>query len=316
MSLQRQEMAVQKKISVAPHNQSSKQIRQTIQVDTPGRRVWRRFSRHRLALLGLCIITLMILLCYPLADVAGGWPRDDIDLNAIGKPPGYEGHFLGTDMAGRDLWTRLLYGGRISLTVGIVATAIRMVIAIVLGGIAGYAGGRVDNLIMRFTDAMMLFPSFVVLIMVVTYLQPSIYNVMIVLGILGWEGTARLVRGQILSLKTLDYVLAARTVGVPEHRVLFSHLLPNTTSVLVVAATFGVAGGVLTEAGLSFLGLGVQQPVPSWGNMMNSAQTLNILEQYWWIWIFPGLATAISVLAINFIGDGLRDALDPRGYQG
>ncbi|MSP11686.1 MAG: ABC transporter permease [Chloroflexi bacterium] len=283
--------------------------------DSPGNRAWRRFRRHRLALLGSIVITIMLIACYPLADLLGGWPRDGINLDAIGKPPGYLGHLLGTDMAGRDLWTRLLHGGRISLSVGIIATSIRMALAIFLGGIAGFYGGRIDNLIMRFTDAMMLFPTFVVLIMVVTYLKPSIYNVMIVLGILGWEGTARLIRGQILSLKNQDYVLAARTVGVPEMGILFTHLLPNTMSVLVVAATFGVAGGVLTEAGLSFLGLGVQLPTPSWGNMMNSAQTLNILEQHWWIWIFPGLATAISVLAINFIGDGLRDALDPRGMD-
>ena len=272
-------------------------------------KAWRRFRRHRLAMAGLVVVLAMIAMAI-LAPVLGGYPRDATDLDVRGQSPS-RAHLLGTDMAGRDLFTRLLYGARISMSVGLIATTFRMVIAIILGGVSGLYGGRVDNLIMRFTDAVMLFPTFPVIMIVMSYVSPSVFNVMVVLGILGWEGTARLVRGQILQLKNADYILASRCLGVKNRHIIVRHLLPNIMSVLVVTATFGVAGGVLTEAGLSFLGLGVPPPTPSWGNMMQDAQSLNIMATRWWLWIFPGLATSLFVLSVNFIGDGLRDALDP-----
>jgi peptide/nickel transport system permease protein len=227
------------------------------------------------------------------------------------KPPSRE-HILGGDGAGRDVWSRLVYGGRVSLSVGVVAVSISVVIALILGTLSGYYGGTVDMLIMRFTDIMMVFPSLILIITVVAVIGPSIYNVMAVIGLLGWTGMARLLRGQILTVREWDFIMAARSMGVSDLRIMLRHILPNALAPLLVAATFGVAGAILTEAGLSFLGLGVLPPTPSWGNMLNGAQSIFILERIWWMWVPPGLTILFTVLAINFVGDGLRDALDPR----
>jgi len=222
-------------------------------------------------------------------------------------------HWLGTDSYGRDILSRLMYGARVSLAVGLVAVAIYEAIAIVLGSLSGYYGGIVDWIIMRAVDIVMTFPWLIIVVMMVSLLGPSVFNAMLAIGILGWTGPTRLVRGQILAIREMDYVLAARCIGVQSGRIITRHVLPGVVGPLVVNATFGVAGAILTEAGLSFLGLGVQPPTASWGNMMFDAMELTILQGMPWLWVPPGICIALSVLAINFVGDGLRDALDPKG---
>jgi len=278
--------------------------------ETPTARAWRRFRRHRMAMVGLGFLALLVVTALAAPVVAG---RDPIAMdarNSMAVPDA--DHWLGTDLAGRDIWARLVYGTRVSLAVGLVSVSISLAITLVLGSLAGYYGGAVDMVIMRVTDVMMVFPGLVLIIAVVSVIGPSIFNVMAVLGILGWTGTTRLLRGQILSVRELDYVLAARAIGVPDRRIMRAHVLPNALAPLLVAATFGVAGAILTEAGLSYLGLGVLPPTPSWGSMLNAANSITVLERNWWVWIPPGVAVLLTVMSINFVGDGLRDALDPR----
>ena len=273
----------------------------------------RRFLRHRLALAGLVILGVMVILA-AFAPLFTRYSPIELNLAAMSQPPSTE-HWLGTDTLGRDVWSRILYGGRVSLSVGLVAVTISTVLGILIGGLAGYAGGWVDMLLMRFTDMVMTFPSLVIIITVAAMLGPSIYNTMIVIGALTWTGTARLVRGQFLSLREQQFVLAARSIGVEPRSIMLRHLMPNVLSSITVAATFGMANAILQEASLSFLGLGVQTPTPSWGNMLRDAQTLSILEGMPWLWLAPGIMIALAVLSINFIGDGLRDAIDPRSLH-
>ena len=277
---------------------------------TPRARSWRRFRRHKLAMAGLIFLVIVALLAVAAPLVAQHAPSK-IHSGLARAAPSAE-HILGGDIAGRDIWSRVVFGGRVSLSVGLVAVSISIVIALLLGTLAGYYGGWVDMAIMRTTDVMMVFPVLILIMTVVAVLGPSIYNVMIVIGFLGWPSSARLVRGQILSVREWDFVMAARSLGVLDRNIMFKHILPHVLAPLLVAATFGVAGAILTEAGLSFLGLGVLPPTPSWGNMLNGAQSIYILERHWWIWLPPGMAILLTVLAINFVGDGLRDAFDPR----
>jgi peptide/nickel transport system permease protein len=209
------------------------------------------------------------------------------------------------------VFSRLLYAGRVSLAVGIVAVSIYTAIGVVRGVLAGYYGGWVDSTIMRLCDVVLSFPTLIIIITLASVLGPSIYNLMLAIGLLGWPPIARLLRGQLLSLRTTEFVVAARAAGCSDKRLIFRHLLPNAMAPVLVAATFGIAYAILIEAGLSFLGLGVQPPTPSWGNMLTDAQSLTVLESMPWLWLPPGLMIALSVLSINFIGDGLRDALDP-----
>jgi peptide/nickel transport system permease protein len=201
------------------------------------------------------------------------------------------------------------------MSVGIIAVSIYIAIGFTLGALSGYMGGISDMLIMRFTDVMMCFPSFVLIIILVSILGPSIRNVMIVIGVFGWPSIARLVRGQVLSLREQDFILAARTVGVGHWRVLWVHILPNVVGPVTVAATLGIASAILTEAGLSFLGLGVRPPTPSWGAMISEARGIAVLADMPWLWLAPGITISLAVLSINFIGDGLRDALDVRSRR-
>lgn len=273
-------------------------------------RIWQRFRRHKLAVLGGIVIVVMVMaaICAPLLTDQS---PTNTDLDQILAPPCPE-HILGTDEVGRDVWSRLLYGSRISLSVGLIAVSIRIFIGTVLGAIAGYYGGTVDSVLMRLTDVVMCFPSLILLIAAVSILGPSLVNTMAVIGFLGWPGIARLVRGEFLSLRQRDFVEAAHATGVPPGRIMVRHLLPNVVSPLMVASTFGVANAILAESGLSFLGLGVPPPAASWGNMINAARAVRIVAWCPWVWIPPGMMIAIAVLCINFVGDGLRDALDPR----
>ncbi len=271
--------------------------------------VWPRFRRHRLALLGLAMLLLLTVGAVGAPLLADQGPYA-VDLRFYRAPPS-AAHYLGTDSSGRDVWSRLLYAGRVSLSVGLVAVSIYTAIGIVLGAISGFYGRWVDSVCMRLADIVLSFPSLIIIITVVSIVGPSIYNVMLVIGLLGWPPIARIVRGQFLSLREREFVLASRTVGASNSRIIFRDILPNAVAPVIVAATFGMANAVLLEAGLSFLGLGVQPPTPSWGNMLTDAQSLTVLESMPWLWIPPGVMIALGVLSINFVGDGLRDALDP-----
>lgn len=275
------------------------------------RRALRRFMRHRLAVISTVFMLIVVVVVFPLAPIVAPIHPHRITLTEVGQPPSLD-HPLGTDLTGRDMWSRLVYGGRVSVAVGLVAVSIYMTIGTFLGSVAGYFGGRVDMLIMRITDTVMAFPVLVILISIVAIVGPGLINAMLAIGLIGWTGVARLVRGQVLSLREMDFITAAHAIGVPESQIIRRHILPNIVAPITVAASFGIAGAILTEAGLSFLGLGVQVPIPSWGNMLNESQSIAVLEQYVWLWIPPGLMISLCVLAINFIGDGLRDALDPR----
>lgn len=274
------------------------------------RREVKRFRRHKLALFGMSVLLILILVAI-FAPVVAGHSPNTTNLRLIRKPP-RAGHILGTDGVGRDVWSRLIYASRVSLSVGLVAVGIAGTIGIILGSIAGFYGGRIDSLIMRFTDVILCFPTLLVILSVVTLVGPSVINVMAVIGGFGWPEICRLVRGQFLSLREQDFILAARAVGVPNRKLILRHLLPNVVAPVSVAVTLGLASAILTEAGLSFLGLGVQVPTPSWGNMLFGATSISTIENNWWLWLPPGIMIALAVIAINFVGDGLRDALDPR----
>ena len=272
-------------------------------------RFLRRFRRHRLAVLGLAALSLFALVAI-LAPFVTFHDPNGIDLTVMRQAPS-PAHVLGTDPLGRDVWTRLAYGTRVSLAVGLVAVSIYTTIGVVLGGLAGYFGGRVDMVLSRFTDVMMCFPSFMLIVTVAVVLPPNIFNVMIIIGIFGWTGIMRHVRAQFLTLRERDFVLAARCVGVSSGRIVFRHILPNAIAPVVVAATMGLAGAIMTESALSFLGLGVQEPMSSWGSMLQDAMSLPILQTMPWLWLPSAVAIAITTLSVNFVGDALRDALDP-----
>jgi peptide/nickel transport system permease protein len=272
----------------------------------------RRFLRHRLAVIGLVILLVVIALAL-FADFISSRPFFT-DVKAVNQAPSSE-HLLGTDRSGRDVWARIVHGARTSLTVGLGAVALYVTIGTLLGGIAGMLGGWVDNVIMRATDTLMSIPTLLLVIVFVSAVGPSLGSVVAVIGLLGWPGACRLVRGQLLALREAEFVTAARVVGVSNAGILTRHLIPNIVSSLAVLATFGVASAIILEAGLSFLGLGVKIPIPSWGEMINAAQSPSVLIDTPWLWVSPGVAIATTVLAVNFIGDGLRDALDPRSTR-
>ncbi|MGD8457626.1 MAG: ABC transporter permease [Anaerolineales bacterium] len=274
------------------------------------RRMVSRFVQYRPAVFGLLVIVLLIFIAIFAPQVARQDPYYQ-DYSTLKAPPSAE-HRLGTDALGRDVWARLVYATRVSISVGLVAVAIYTIIGTLLGAISGYYGGWVDTVIMRFTDIVMTFPALIIVITVVALIGPSLYNIMAVLGLLSWPRICRLVRGQILSLREEEFVIAVRALGGSDFFIIFNHLLPNVIGPIVVAATFGIASAILTEASLSFLGLGVPPPQPSWGQMLTDAQRLTILSEMPWLWVPPGLMVSVTVLCVNFVGDGLRDALDPR----
>ena len=269
--------------------------------------VWQRLRHNRMALVGGLIVLTMFLMA-----AAASFSSVDpaaIDVGQSLLPPSMA-HPFGTDDLGREVFVRMLYGARISLLVGFVAVGISTVIGIVLGALAGYYGSWVDALVMRFVDIMLCFPTFFLILAVIAFLDPSIWNIMIVIGLTSWMGVARLIRAEFLSLRQRDFVLAAQALGASDLRLIFRHILPNAMSPVLVSATLGVAGAILTESALSFLGIGVQPPTPSWGNMLIIGK--QTLGSAWWLSVIPGMAILITVLGYNLLGEGVRDALDPR----
>lgn len=277
--------------------------------ESPSRRAIRRFLRHRLALIGLIIIVLIVMLAVlGDAELAN---KQNLKLGFTNKPPG-DGFLLGTDALGRDVLARTMVGGRISLFVALVSVAIATLIGTAVGVVSGYLGGTVDSILMRFVDIVLSFPVILILLVVAALVGPGVGTLVVMIGAVTWSRGARIVRGQVLTLRESAFIEAARVVGVSDVRMIFTHILPNIVAPLVVFATFGVATVVIFEASLSYLGLGVQPPTPSWGNMLNTARSVTVLERYTWQWIPPASLIVLMVLAINFVGDGLRDAFDQR----
>jgi len=269
---------------------------------------WRRFRRNRLAMLGAFII-LSLAVAAIIAPLVAPFNPDQQDVLHRLEPPSPK-HLLGTDDLGRDLLSRIIYGTRVSLLVGFVAIGIAIVIGSILGLLSGYFGGWLDTVIMRLVDIMLCFPTFFLILMVIAFLEPNIWNVMAVIGLTGWPGLTRLVRGECLSIREREFVQAAKVLGLSNIRVMFVHLLPNVMAPILVTATLGIGGAILTESALSFLGLGVQPPTPSWGNILTAGK--DYITMAWWLSLYPGLAILITVLAYNLLGEGLRDVLDPR----
>jgi peptide/nickel transport system permease protein len=294
-----------------------------------------KLMRHRTAFAGMIIIALFVLtaLIAPLLSphspiVKYKWftklppklapypaptgPTGAPVINPVDKKPITASRFLlGTDWHGRDILSRIIYGSQISLLVGVVATLIALLIGLIIGSLAGYFGGWIDNALMRLTDTFFAFPSILLAIVILaTFRQPGLWALFIALGFTGWTGIARVIRGQILSLKELEFIMSARSIGCSHLRIIIRHLLPNCLAPIIVLGTLAVAENILSEAGLSFLGIGIQPPTPSWGNMLAEARG-NLVDMPWW-GVFPGMALAFTVLGFNLFGDGLRDILDPR----
>jgi len=268
---------------------------------------WQRIKRNRLAMAGAAVVAVLFLVSL-LAEIIVPYDPNSINAWAVLSPPSLQ-HWFGTDELGRDVLS-IIFGARISLKVGFVAVGIAVSIGTVVGLVSGYYSGLVDATLMRFVDIMLCFPAFFLILAVITIREPSIWNIMIVIGLTGWMGVARLVRAETLSIREMDYILAARCIGCSDARIIFRHILPNAMSPVLVSASLGVAGAILTESALSFLGIGVLPPTPSWGNILTSGK--DYIEFAWWLSLFPGLSILVTVLAYNLLGEGIRDALDPR----
>lgn len=270
--------------------------------------VWRRLRRHRLATGSVGIVVAIGILCLA-APLIAPYDFDQINLGSIRQPPSLE-HWFGTDALGRDLFTRLLYGGRVSILIGLMAAVIGTGFGALVGAVAGYYGGRVDDLLMRFTDVVYSIPTLPLLIVLASYTQAGATSMAVAVGVLSWMAIARVVRGEVLKIREMEYVEAARSLGASNGRIIGRHVLPNAVGPIVVGATLAVGNAIILESSLSFLGLGVQPPTPTWGNMLMDAQATMATQP--WLSIFPGVAILIVVLCVNFLGDGLQDALDPR----
>src|SRR5687767_12809181 len=272
---------------------------------------WRAFVRNKLAIVGGVVVVCLFAVAAT-APWLAPWDPHRPDIRKILEPPSKH-HWLGTDQIGRDVLSRMLYGSRVSLAVGFVSVGIATVIGILLGAAAGYHGGWVDGSVMRLVDLMLVFPRFFLLLAVLAFLKPSIWTIMAVIGLTGWMGVARLVRAEFLALKEREFVVWSQSIGASAFRIIWRHILPNAMAPVLVAMTLGIPAAILTESGLSFLGLGVQPPYATWGNILNEGK--DAIEIAWWLSFYPGLAILVTVLAYNLFGEGIRDALDPRLRQ-
>lgn len=275
--------------------------------------VWRRLKRNKMAVLGLIILIILVLLAV-FADVIANYDNVVIKQNLAHRLQGPSAaHWLGTDEFGRDIFARLVHGTRVSLQVGIVAVGISIVIGGILGAVAGYYGGKLDNTIMRIMDIFLAVPSILLAIAIVSALGPSIINLMLAISISSVPSYARIVRASVLSIRDQEFIEAAKAIGASNTRIIFRHIIPNSLAPVIVQATLGVASAILSTAGLSFIGLGIQPPAPEWGSMLSGGR--QYLRYAWWVTTFPGVAIMITILSLNLLGDGLRDALDPRLKQ-
>jgi len=268
---------------------------------------WEKFLQHRIAVVGSIFLFLLAAICF-LAPVIAPYEFDAIDLSNIRSAPTLK-HLLGTDALGRDLLTRLMYGGRISITIGLTAAMLGSLVGTLIGSIAGYFGKTIDNLLMRFTDLAYSIPTLPLIIVISSYSNTQALGIVVIIGLFSWMQTARVVRGAILSVKENEYVTAARALGAKDRLIIIRHVLPNISNSIIVGATLGVGNAIITESSLSFLGLGVSPPTPTWGNMLMDSQATMASQP--WLTVFPGMAILLTVLCVNFIGDGLQDALDP-----
>lgn len=278
-------------------------------VQAHGSLVWRRLKRHKLAIASVGVVTVIGVACVA-APLIVSYAFDDIDLSSIREAPS-AAHWMGTDDLGRDLFTRILYGGRVSILIGLLAAIIGTGMGALVGAVAGYYGGRTDNLLMRLTDVAYSIPTLPLLIVLSSYAQAAALSMALIIGVLSWMATARVVRSDVLTIKEMAYIEAARSAGIRNARIIMRHVLPNAIGPIMVGATLAVGNAIILESSLSFLGLGVQPPIPTWGNMLMDAQSTMATKP--WLTIFPGLAILLVVLSVNFIGDGLQDALDPTG---
>jgi peptide/nickel transport system permease protein len=297
------------------------------ELETPplslGQMAWRRFRRHKMAMFGS--ITLILILVFA---IGGALIYSEADANKTDTKkrldsPSSE-HVFGTDTVGRDILARTIYGAQISILIGVTAMLVEISVGVTIGALSGFYGGRVDNILMRFTEAVLVIPQIFLLLVMAKFFagkipdvqflgrtfSGSVIIIILIIGLTSWPYTARVVRSQFLSLKENEFILAARSIGTPKSQIIFQHILPNSIAPIVVAATLGVASAITLEAYISFLGLGVRPPTATWGNMLEGAY--NYIDQAYWLWLFPGALIALTVLGINFVGDGLRDALDPR----
>ena len=272
------------------------------------REFWTRLKRNRMAMTGLALV-LGLFVVSIFAPWLAPYDPNLIDLKQVLMPPS-PAHYLGTDTLGRDVLSRIIFGSRVSLKVGFVAVGLATLIGLFIGALAGYYGGWVDSALMRLVDLMLCFPAFFLILAVIALLEPSIWNIMAVIGLTGWMGVARLVRAEFLSLREREFVTVARALGAGDTRLILRHMLPNALAPVMVSATLGVAGAILTESALSFLGLGVQPPTPSWGNILTAGK--DNIEIAWWLSVFPGLAILITVMSYNLLGEGIQEAIDPR----
>lgn len=299
----------------------------TGKVLTPGQLIWRRFRRHRMAVLGMVGFGLIVLFIIIGSIYISEDEANAVDLQARLTAP--NGQFLmGTDTTGRDIFARIIHGGQISLFVGITSVIVSVTLGTLIGGLAGFFGGWVDSILMRFTEAMLSIPQLFLLIVLGKFIGRDIETIVIlgrtisgsvlivifVIGLTSWMGLSRIVRANVLSLKEMDYVSVSKSLGSSELRTFFRHLIPNTMGVIIVATTLGLAGSILSEAYVSFLGLGIQPPTASWGNLLTSAQSF-ISQGSWWMWVFPSIFIVLTILFVNLMGDGLRDAFDPRSAR-
>ncbi len=272
------------------------------------REFWARLRRNRMAVAGLTLVVGLFVVAI-FAPWLAPYDPNFIDLKQVLMAPS-GAHLLGTDTLGRDVLSRIIFGSRVSLLVGFVAVGLATLIGVVVGSLGGYYGGWVDQVLMRLVDLMLCFPTLFLILAVIAVLGPSIWNIMVVIGVTSWMGVARLVRAEFLSLREREFVAAARALGATDARLILRHLLPNALAPVMVSATLGVAGAILTESALSFLGLGVQPPTPSWGNILTMGK--DNIEIAWWLSLFPGLAILVTVMSYNLLGEGIREAIDPR----
>jgi peptide/nickel transport system permease protein len=273
-------------------------------------RTFRKFLKNRLAVLGTLLFIIIIVASFA-APLLTELDPNKINFAKISKAPDADSLF-GTDSLGRDVFARVLYGGQVSISIGIISSLASTLIGVILGGMAGYFGGKLDKSLVSISDIFLTLPQIILILIIMTFLGAGISNLIIIFSVTGWMTTFRMVRNEFLSLREETYVEVARAFGISDFAIIFKHILPNTLSPIMVATTLNIANFILQEAGLSFIGLGVPNQVATWGNIINAARSVEVIRNFWWVWLIPGLVISIFVLSVNFLGDGLRDVLDPK----